>query len=337
MKKTARYRRLAEIIEGKIACGVFKEGETLPSIRRIMEQTGFSLNTVRKAFALLRDNGVLETSRGSGTRVAKSSAEGLHGRITVVSVDFGTSLTHTLTALAFAGVRTAARQADLSISRKILTADACSGAVLARAVRNSDGLLLLGGYDAFMREMKLSLPAVGVGMHDSYGGRMSIVDLDPVCAAEMASAYFMRKNIRKLILVSHDRMNFEFRKKIFRDCWLSRNGVIADECTGHVESKALRDDVGILYFSGGDAVADAEFFFAAGEKNTYPAGNILCMDGKPLFGRGIGRQLPTLALNWFDAGKLALDELLRRIAAPETSSRRIYLPPKLYNEDFLSS
>ena len=333
MKKTARYRRLAEIIEGKIGCGVFNAGATLPSIRRVMAQTGFSLNTVRKAYALLREKGVLETVQGRGTHVSKSTVGESHGRITVVSVDFGTLLTHSLTALAFAGVRTAAKEAHLSISRKILMADACSETALSHAVRNSDGLILLGGYDAFMRDMKLSLPAVGVGLHDSYGGRMSIIDLDPVCAAEMACAYFMRKNIRKLILVSHDRMNFEFRKKIFQDSWIACGGSIAAEYTGHTELEELRNDTGILYFSGGDAVADAEFILSAGEKKTYPVGNILCMDGKPLFGRDIGMQLPTLALNWFDAGKLAIDELCRRIAAPETSSRRIYLPPKLYNED----
>ena len=331
MRQTAKYRRLAEMIEGKIDCGVFQEGETLPSIRRLMAQTGYSLNTVRKAFSLLRDRGVLESYRGSGTRVSKSMRGEAHGRITVVSVEFGTALTHSLTALAFAGVRKAAKQAGLAISRKILFADTCSGVTLARAARHSDGLILLGGYDAFMREMNLSLPTVGIGMHDSYGGRMSIIDLDPVCAAEMACAYFLRKNIRSLFLVSHDRLNFEFRKKIFKDSWIARGGTVTAEFTGHAETKAIGKNTGILYFFGGDAVTDMGKDIFSGGKNPGSPVNILCMDGKPLFGREIGRHLPTLALNWFEAGKLGVEELCRRISAPETPSRRIYLPPKLYD------
>ena len=61
------YRQLAEIIRGRIASGEYPKGSRLPSESDFMEEFEIGRNTARRAVAVLRDEGVVETvaTRGS--------------------------------------------------------------------------------------------------------------------------------------------------------------------------------------------------------------------------------------------------------------------------------
>jgi GntR family transcriptional regulator len=61
------YRQLAEIIRGRIASGEYPTGSRLPSESDFMEEFEIGRNTARRAVAVLRDEGVVETvaTRGS--------------------------------------------------------------------------------------------------------------------------------------------------------------------------------------------------------------------------------------------------------------------------------
>ena len=61
-----RYQRLADEIESKIISGVYKAGERIPSIRRVREHSGFSINTVSQAYIELEKRGLVEARRKSG-------------------------------------------------------------------------------------------------------------------------------------------------------------------------------------------------------------------------------------------------------------------------------
>ncbi|UJQ95546.1 GntR family transcriptional regulator [Mariluticola halotolerans] len=67
---TPLYLQLANVLRQLIEEGAMREGEALPSERRIMEQTSLSRVTIRKALDLLVKEGLLRQKRGSGTFVA---------------------------------------------------------------------------------------------------------------------------------------------------------------------------------------------------------------------------------------------------------------------------
>jgi DNA-binding GntR family transcriptional regulator len=61
------YRQLVEIIRGRIASGEYPTGSRLPSESDFMEEFEIGRNTARRAVAVLRDEGIVETvaTRGS--------------------------------------------------------------------------------------------------------------------------------------------------------------------------------------------------------------------------------------------------------------------------------
>ncbi|HTI16376.1 MAG TPA: transcriptional regulator GlcC [Trinickia sp.] len=61
---------VAERIEALIVDGVLKEGQALPSERRLTEKLGVSRAALREGLKLLRARGIIETSHGRGSFVA---------------------------------------------------------------------------------------------------------------------------------------------------------------------------------------------------------------------------------------------------------------------------
>jgi GntR family transcriptional regulator len=63
------YLQLAGMLRERIASGQI--GPRLPSINELAEQTSLSAATVKRALAVLRDEGVIVTVRGRGTFAAQ--------------------------------------------------------------------------------------------------------------------------------------------------------------------------------------------------------------------------------------------------------------------------
>ena len=75
----ADKRKLADVVvervERLIVDGVLKEGEPLPSERRLTEKLGVSRTALREGLRILRARGLIETSHGKGSFVAKLTVE----------------------------------------------------------------------------------------------------------------------------------------------------------------------------------------------------------------------------------------------------------------------
>lgn len=65
-----RYRQLADWLRGQIERGEITG--RLPGEHHIMQETGLSQGTVRHALALLRDEGLINTTPGLGSYVTGS-------------------------------------------------------------------------------------------------------------------------------------------------------------------------------------------------------------------------------------------------------------------------
>ena len=65
------YRQLAGILRDQIQSGELAPGAAVPSVKRLRQEYGVAETTARKAVALLRDEGLVETVMGWGSFVVK--------------------------------------------------------------------------------------------------------------------------------------------------------------------------------------------------------------------------------------------------------------------------
>lgn len=66
----ALYIQLRNQIIYGIATRQYKEGDELPSVRRMADEIGINMHTVNKAYALLRQEGLLRVDRRRGAVIA---------------------------------------------------------------------------------------------------------------------------------------------------------------------------------------------------------------------------------------------------------------------------
>jgi GntR family transcriptional regulator len=67
-----RYLQIADLLRKRIARGVWRQGEKLPSLETLMEEFGVARVTVRQAVELLSREGLLLAQRGKGTFVTST-------------------------------------------------------------------------------------------------------------------------------------------------------------------------------------------------------------------------------------------------------------------------
>ena len=71
------HRQIAAWLRAKIQSGEYPPGRRIPSEKDIMDLSGVARTTARRAVALLRDEGLVVTTKGRGTYVtARSSSAG---------------------------------------------------------------------------------------------------------------------------------------------------------------------------------------------------------------------------------------------------------------------
>ncbi|MFV8210719.1 GntR family transcriptional regulator [Streptococcus pluranimalium] len=73
----AKYRKIADELREKVLAGAFEEGSSIPTEQTLQSDYQVSRYTVRQAIALLVNEGLLVSERGSGTFVAKREVPSL--------------------------------------------------------------------------------------------------------------------------------------------------------------------------------------------------------------------------------------------------------------------
>jgi GntR family transcriptional regulator len=68
------HEQLAAVLRGAIAAGEAKPGERLPSARELARDLDVNMHTVLRAYATLRDEGLLDLRRGRGAVVRRDGA-----------------------------------------------------------------------------------------------------------------------------------------------------------------------------------------------------------------------------------------------------------------------
>lgn len=69
------YLQIADAVRAAVAAGVYRTGETLPSLRAMAIQMHVNPNTVQRAYDALEREGLIYSQRGRGLFVAERGAE----------------------------------------------------------------------------------------------------------------------------------------------------------------------------------------------------------------------------------------------------------------------
>lgn len=70
------YLQIAELLGRQIKAGYWRQGERLPTEAELADHLDVAVGTLRKALALLEDQGILQRIQGSGTYVKKVEGTG---------------------------------------------------------------------------------------------------------------------------------------------------------------------------------------------------------------------------------------------------------------------
>lgn len=326
------YSCMTRHIESMIAAGNYRTGDRLPPLREFCQLFGLNLDTARRGIWHLRDKGLLECRRGSGVFVKTRRNEKQGGyRIGVLS--YTTDLTRTYCAHVLLGMQQAALQAGVLLEVRTLNLlPAHPGESISGSTAGCDATILLGNYDNHTEPLRFLHPAVGVEMHKMYDGALSVITLDPVNAAELAVRYFRERGVEKVCLLNHSTPLTNFRSRMFAACWQEDGGELERHDFPESSKKGLvlqKDRKTGYLFTGG------ELFQQFSRRHTETTGRLLSEERTILSIDGKARILPgfdpvdAIGTDWPNAGKVALEEALRRLRNPGAAAERIYLDVKL--------
>lgn len=69
------YKQLIQVIQLLVSEGTYREGDYIPSMNELAAELGISKETVKKAYAILREKGVIESAHGKGFYVTNNGQE----------------------------------------------------------------------------------------------------------------------------------------------------------------------------------------------------------------------------------------------------------------------
>ena len=166
-------------------------------------------------------------------------------------------------------------------------------------------------------------------MHASYDGRNSTVTLDPFAAAETAAAFFRRRKVETVRIFSHPGSIHHTRGIVFRELWNRYGGSEFIEFDPYAAPPPEACDVedsalGYFFVSGTVANHCAVRYRERTGGCLAAERHILSLDGKSRLIH-FYEPMNTIGPDWYEAGAVALEESLRRVAQPGSAARRIYL------------
>ena len=65
------YQQLAGQVREQVSKRILKPGDTLPSVRELSDSLGVNMHTVRRAYLLLRDQGIIDLRLGRKARISR--------------------------------------------------------------------------------------------------------------------------------------------------------------------------------------------------------------------------------------------------------------------------
>ena len=324
MRKPDKAFTMVNYLEEQLLAGAYSSGKALPSLRALMRKFGISYGTAQRGMTYLYEKYPhISKETGRGTYFipdSKDNAENSRCSIAVFCIEpFAKSTGLYISALK--GIIALAEKAGVRVERVMLGNDFHDAAFLRKASADYSGVILLGQFDALFSRLDLPVPAVGIMMENSFGGSVSVVDLDPYLSAKLAVRYFLEHKIKKVKILSSVNNAFVLRGNVFA-MLASQQGI---RCSKPVQ--AVRSYTpGTGYFFTSDNWAHTACLKYREQTNRDLAADhiIMGVDGKQFLQPGFSR-FPTVAVDWEQIGAAAYNECIARINDPALTAKKIYL------------
>jgi DNA-binding LacI/PurR family transcriptional regulator len=304
----------------------------LPSVRRLATKFKLSFGTAYRAIHTLIERGLLE-QRGTSGLFIKSrrvSPDGGAGRVAVI-LGPALSVTTGLFHAAFLGIESAAARAGLQLEIHHVALDKLNADKLRSIAAVTDGILLFGEYDAYLREFPvLPCPVVALQFASSWNGMISTVNIDIYDMAVTAAQYFseLDRVLRKITVYSSPKPIFVARAQAFESRWRSLGGRCEIQLGYPQDIAAYEKDCGFFFTSDHwlqNAAADYRQAHGTALTDDFV---VLGVDGKQFLDPDFFR-FPTISVDWRRMGEITFAELRRRMAEPEAGARCISICGKL--------
>ena len=329
MKKidTDLYQSMVNYIETMIASGQYPSGSKLPSLRELEQKFGISFNSVRRGIEELAAKGLIESHHGSGNYVVERTrrkmvpANGFRKLAVFLETD---NFDSSYCAQALNGAKEYAENNNIALMLNFSSIGTITEEFVTSRAEGCDAALFLGCYDLRLRRMPIAIPAVGLSMHNTYNGMLSAFELDPLQAAEIACRFFSERKCRRVKVISHDLPVHKWRGKVFLENWSNFGEAEIQLLHDYVQADCSESDCGYYFVSGTDYDIAAKCFTEMTGGKLVQERMVLSVDGKSLFVPGYD-PVNTIYLDWKNAGRMALEECIRRLAIPGAGAQRIYL------------
>jgi len=331
MKIPEKARKMINYLREQICIGHFGAESKLPPIRDLQQQFNLSYTSAKRGIDYLCEIGIAEKRPRSGVYVKKTlpSSKSPTGRKITLFVS-GSELrkSHDIYSTVFWGIQYFAEEHRCSLSINYLPVADVSSDLIANAGKGTDGMIFLAEYDTSLSTFSTAIPAVGICMHNSLGGKLSLVDIDPYQSAKLAVAYFQKKRVSNISIISKQTLPcaYKNREDVFANLWSQSSRKLQRRDIS--ENFSLDSDTGYFF-------ATSSMLQFCSEKSLLETGKtlaervvVLGVDGKNLINPEF-HNAPAIALDWKLVGKYAMEECLYRINNPGSLPKRIYLPGTL--------
>ncbi len=335
----AACTKLTNHLESLIAANVYTPGDKLPTRRELAAQFGLTSYAVQQGFEHLAAKGLVVLKHGSGVYVAtrrrNESRTGWKIQVFLCILNFkeGSYLFHALQGLQEEALR---HQVTLILRQRNYYGHHLEHAsVRSELDPGAQGVIFLGEYDYCRLDLPLPIPCCGLEMEECYGGNLSPITLDPWETARLATEFFQRRKVRHVrVHQLRGGVVFASRGACFQRFWEPFGTSEIREFQTPKSANApdpLPDDpqIGHFFTSGSWCELKLKEWKARyGSAATERLG-ILSVDGKSLLAPGY-EPVSTIAIDWKNAGRVAFQEILRRLEYPGAEARRTLLIPKLH-------
>jgi DNA-binding LacI/PurR family transcriptional regulator len=333
LKTPDKARRMIDYLQENIHGGRIKRGERIPPLRDLKEQFDISLGTAKRGIDYLCRKGMLESNRGSGTFVTKSSrSETVNSAHRIIALipwsNAQAGILHSL----YSGILEASTNRKTQMLLTFVDFKDLEIKELKRMTSGCSALILLGEYDTvFQEKLSIKMPVITSGMHSNLDGSASLFEMDPYQSAELAVEYFKKHNISHVKCYTGNSPVGIVRLQQFQLLWEATGGTV------EYQQFASNDDANTFSFK-----PDGAFLFSSGwlmdafckhcktelDLRLPESATILGFDGRccvdPHFDPA-----PTIYTDWKQMGHDIFIECMHRIKNPGITPRRYYYPVKL--------
>ena len=196
----------------------------------------------------------------------------------------------------------------------------------------SSGAVFLQEVDQIFSQVPPSFPCVGISTVNDFGGRMTLIDLDPINCAEQAVQYLLQQGIRSVRTCTDKRPCYRMRTDLFEQRWRDAGGTVLERIGLSIQQfTPIEYDPAVGIFFSSDNVAH---LYAEDFARKYPGKElareipVISVDGKRMLMPEF-HPFPTIAADWFEIGCVAFEEILQMIEYPGRRRRRIWMPCRL--------